>query len=191
MLVKLLMNASLIAMLASCQPPAAKDSGSRNQQPLPSQPPAQTSSLSDIGASSMMVLQGSTMVSLASIAAKSPADITVFQFAGVTCESCKTEGPYVASGLAKFGSKVSRMVIFPNKASEYTAAEYAGFTRSYAANAPYVIDDTLAVIKKVRAKTTQYFGVYILVSKDGKGLIMNQDEAYKNVEASVAKAMNQ
>jgi hypothetical protein len=193
MLIKLAMHASLISMLVSCQPPAAKDSGNRPQPPTntTTQQNNQTSSLADIGASSLMVLQGSGMVSLASIAAKSTADLTVFQFAGVTCESCKTEGPYVASVLSKYGSKVSRMVIFPNKASEYTAAEYSTFTRTYAASAPYVIDDSLAVIKKVRSKTTQYFGVYILVAKDGKGQILNQDEAYKGVEAAVAKALNQ
>lgn len=182
MVVRLFMQVSLLALLASCQPPAANDSGSRGPQPNTNQ--------TTIGAESMMVLQGSSSVSLASIAAKSSSDLTVFQFAGVTCESCKTEGPFVTTALSKFGSKVNRMVIFPNKASEYSAAEYSGFTKTYAGNAAYVIDDSLAVIKKVRAKTTQYFGVYILVGKDGKGLVMNQDNAYQSVEAAVAKILN-
>ena len=187
MVVRLLMQASLITMLASCQPPASK-----GQQPTATQTPTtnQSSTLTEIGASSFMVLQGSSMASLASIAAKSSSDITVFQFAGVTCESCKTEGPYVTSALSKFGSKVSRIVIFPNKATEYSALEYSNFTKAYTGNSPYVIDDSLAVIKKIRAKTTQYFGVFILMSKDGKGMIMNQDNAYKDVEGAVSKVLN-
>ncbi len=194
MVVKLLRYASLVALLAGCQPPAAKDTGSKGQKPTApttTQPTNSSSSLGDIGASSLMVLQGSSTVSLASIADKSASDLTVFQFAGVTCESCKTEGPFVTSALSKFGSKINRVVIFPNKAAEYTAAEYSGFTRSYTASSPYVIDDSLAVIKRVRAKTTQYFGVYILVAKDGRGMIMNQDNAYKDVEAAVTNILNQ
>ena len=193
MLFRLFIHSSLIVMLARCQPPASKDTGSRGQQPATTQSPTTTqdSTLTDIGASSFMLLQGSSMVSLASVAGKSSSALTVFQFAGVDCESCKTEGPYINSALAKFGSKVTRMVIFPNKESEYSTARYAEFTKNYAGNSAYLIDDSLAVIKKVRAKTTQYFGVYILVAKDGKGMIMNQDNAYRDVEAAVTRALNQ
>jgi hypothetical protein len=130
------------------------------------------------------------MVSLASIAANSGRELSVFQFAGVTCESCKEEGPVVTASLAKFASRVNRMVIFPNQVSEFTQDRYEGFTRAYMAGAPYVIDDTLSVIKTVRANSTQYFGVYILVSRDGRGRILNEDKAFRNVEAAVAQVLN-
>jgi len=138
------------------------------------------------------VTQVSNKVSLSSIAAQSNASITVFEFVGVTCESCQTEGPYVASALAKYGSKVTRVMLFPNPLDQYQTSDYLYFTKNFASNSAYAVDDTQAVIKKVRANTSQFYGVFILVDKTGKGQILNSGEtAYKSVDSAVQKALGQ
>jgi len=166
-----------------------------------SQPPAKTPTsdnqtgtvavLSDIGAATMMVTQNGSKVSLADIAKRSSSQISVFQFVGITCEACKTEGPFVAQAMSKYGSKVSRTLLFPNGISEYQDSDYRRFSTTYGANAPYAIDDTLAVIKRVRANSTQYFGIFIILNKAGQGMILNATDAYKTVDAAVAKALGQ
>jgi thiol-disulfide isomerase/thioredoxin len=133
----------------------------------------------------MNVLQNGQNVSLAQVAAKSSTPYTLFQFVGVTCESCKTEAPYVSKVLSKYTGSVSRVLIFPNQADEYQTSEYMGFSSNYASGSSYLIDDSLAVIKKVRAKTTQYFGVFVLVGKDGKGLVLNEEQAYLGVDTAL------
>lgn len=187
-----------VASLTSCQSSSGDSPHSGNSSPKPavqSDDPrgssATSSGASDIGAASMIVLQNSNAVSLAAIAAKASGTVTVFQFAGVTCESCKTETPYVTSALSKFGQQVAHIVVFPNKASEYSPSEYLEFTSRYANAAAYVIDDSLSVLKKVRANVSQYFGVYVLVTKDGKGIILNQEQAYKDVQTNVSKILGQ
>lgn len=147
--------------------------------------------LTDISSSSLMVAQGSSKVSLADIAKKSTAELVVFQFYGVTCLTCKTEGPFVSDALAKFGSKVQTYVIFPNARGEYTTAQYEGFTKSYAKSSPYVVDETLETLKSVRAKTSQYFGIYVVVAQNGQGVKLTSDDASKTVEAAVKKALGQ
>mgnify|MGYP003344793785 CR=1 FL=1 len=99
----------------------------------------------------------------------------------------------VGQALAKYGSKVQRVILFPSPADDYPASSYDGFTRTYAGGAPYVneTDYNLAVLRTVRASQTQYFGIYILVSKSGLGQILNMDQAYLKVDAAVAKALGQ
>ena len=179
-----------LGLVASCLPaPSAnnggvqrptntQNNGSSNQTPS-------SSALSDIGAQALSVLQNGQNVSLAQVAARSSTPYTLFQFVGVDCVSCRTEAPYVTKVLSKYGASVSRVLIFPNHADEYQPSAYAGFSSTYASSSPYVIDDSLAVIKKVRAKTTQYFGVFVLVGKDGQGLVLNQDEAYLGVDSAL------
>jgi hypothetical protein len=147
--------------------------------------------LSDIRSSSLMVTQGSSKVSLADIAKKSTAELVVFQFYGVTCLSCMTEGPFVSDALAKYGSKVQTYVIFPNARGEYTTAQYEGFTKSYANSSPYAVDETLETLKSVRVKASQFFGIYVLVAKSGQGVKLTADEASKTVEPAVKKALGQ
>ena len=145
--------------------------------------------LSDIKSSALMVTQGSSKVSLADIANKSTAEVVVFEFYGVDCLTCRVDAPFVSDALAKFGSKVQTYVIFPNARDEYTASQYQGFTKSYAKNSPYVVDETLETLKTIRTKTSQYFSVYVIVAKDGKGVKLTTDEAPKTVEAAVKKAL--
>ena len=147
--------------------------------------------LSDIKSSALMVTQGSSKVSLADIANKSTAEVVVFGFYGVDCLTCRVDAPFVSDALAKFGSKVQTYVIFPNARDEYTASQYQGFTKSYAKNSPYVVDETLETLKTIRTKTSQYFSVYVIVAKDGKGVKLTTDEAPKTVEAAVKKALGQ
>lgn len=180
----------LIMGLAACVPPPSGDSGGGTAQK-----PANNSSngsgsttstaLSEIGTATMSVLQNGSAKTLAQVAAANSTPFTLFQFAGVTCESCKTESPHITQVMAKFPGKISRYIIFPNQASEYQPSEYQGFTSTYASSNPYLIDDSLSVIKKVRANTTQYFGVYILVAKDGRGTVLNAENAYLQVESTL------
>ena len=190
----LIFSVAFSILIQGCMP--AKSSGGGTVPPPVNTPtsdnPTETAAvLSDIGASTMMVTQNGAKVSLADIAKRSSSQISVFQFVGITCEACKTEGPFVAQAMSKFGSKVSRTLLFPNGISEYQDSDYRRFSTTYGANAPYAIDDTLAVIKRVRENSTQYFGVFIILNKAGQGMILNATDAYKTVDAAVAKALGQ
>ena len=197
MRLRLYSSIAFTIVLQSCMPAASNSGGGTQPQPITQEPgqssnQTATSSLSEIGASSMLVTQGTNKVSLSNIAAQSTAALTVFEFVGVTCSSCQTEAPYVASALAKYGSKVTRVMAFPNAVADYSTSEYLTFTNNYASKAPYVIDDTMTVIKKVRSSNSQYFGVFIIVDKAGKGQILNQEPgAYMSVDSAVQKALGQ
>jgi hypothetical protein len=180
----------LIMSLAACVPAPSGNTGG-GTAPKPSNNSSNGSgtttsaALSEIGTATMSVLQNGSARTLAQVAAANSTPFTLFQFAGVTCESCKTESPHITQVMAKFPGKISRYIIFPNQASEYQPSEYQGFTSTYASSNPYLIDDSLSVIKKVRANTTQYFGVYILVAKDGRGTVLNAENAYLQVESTL------
>jgi hypothetical protein len=81
------------------------------------------------------------------------------------------------------------VVVFPNAIESYPTSAYQNFTSSYAANAPYVIDETRSVLKAIRANVTQSFGLYVLVNKAGLGQILNMDDAYTQVDSAVAAAL--
>ena len=175
-----------LGLVTSCLPAPSANNNTGVQRPAnSSENNSSATVLSSIGSESMTVLQNGQNVSLAQVASKSSMPFTLFQFVGVTCESCKTEAPYVSKVLSKYSGSVSRVLIFPNQADEYQTNEYLGFSGNYASGSPYLIDDSLAVIKRVRAKTTQYFGVFVLVGKDGKGLVLNADQAYLNVDSAL------
>lgn len=148
-------------------------------------------SLKDIGANRLIVVSGSNQISLADIARRNSAQLTVFQFSGTDCIPCRSESPHVGQALAKYGSKVSRVVIFPNPFSEYPASAYTDFTRQYANGAPFVteIDSSAPVLKSIRANRSQFFGLYILVNQQGLGQVLNMDEAYLKVDEAVAAAL--
>lgn len=181
--------AILVLTLQSCLPapepaPAvapATNTGAQNSNG--------STGLIDIKSSSLMVTQETSTVSLAEIAKKSTADVVVFEVYGVTCESCKVDGPYVSEALKKFGSKVQTIVIFPNKIGEYKRQDYEGFTNSYAARSAYVVDDTLKVRASIAADTTNFLGIYAVVAKGGQGIFLNGNDAYRSVESVVAKAL--
>lgn len=145
--------------------------------------------LKDIGASKLIVTRGSSKVSLAEIAKQNNAELTVFQFSGTDCIPCRTESPHVSQVLSKYGSKASRIVIFPNALDAYPESDYLEFTRLYANNSAYVIDDTLSTLKAIRANRTQFFGLYVLVNKSGRGQILNMDHAYLEVDKAINAAL--
>jgi thiol-disulfide isomerase/thioredoxin len=150
-----------------------------------------TASLKDIGASRLMVVRGSSQTSLADIARQNSAELTVFQFSGTDCIPCKTESPHVGQALAKYGSKVSRVVIFPHTYNEYAPSAYSDFLRSYANNAPFVTetDSSTPTLKAVRADRSQFFGIYVLVNQQGLGQILNMNHAYLKVDETVASIL--
>jgi hypothetical protein len=97
--------------------------------------------------------------------------------------------PQVARALTKYNPNVSMVVVFPNAIEDYTTTEYQNFTRQYANNASYVVDETRSVLKAIRANASQSFGLYVLVNKAGMGRILNMDDAYKQVDSAVAAAL--
>lgn len=148
-----------------------------------------TGPLKDIGASTLLVTRGSSKVSLADIARQNSAELTVFQFSGTDCLPCRTESPHVTQVLSKYGAKTSRVVIFPNAIDAYPESDYLEFTRLYANNSPYVIDDTLSTLKAIRANRTQFFGIYVLVNKSGMGQVLNMEHAYLEVDKAISATL--
>lgn len=192
MILKLITTSAVLLGFASCMP--SKQAPAPSQQPPPSQttPPGgdqSTTTLKDIGASKLIVTRGSSKVSLADIAKQNSAGLTVFQFSGPDCQPCMEHSPQVARALTKYSPNVSMTVVFPNALEDYTTAEYQNFTRQYANNASYVVDETRSVLKAIRANSSQSFGLYVLVNKAGMGRILNMDDAYKQVDAAVATAL--
>jgi len=192
MMSKLSLALGVLCALQSCMPSKSADSTKKPTQ-TNSETGTQSSSLSDIGASQLFLIKDGVKVSLADIARANSSALTVFQFSGVDCLSCRTESPQVGQALTKYGSNVSRVVIFPNPVDEYPASSYQEFTRQYANNAPYANETgfDLSVLRTIRATNTQYFGIYVLVSKNGLGQVLNMDQAYLRVDAAVAKALGQ
>lgn len=192
MILKLITTSAVLLGFASCMP--SKQAPAPSQQPPPSQttPPGgdqTTSTLKDIGASKLIVTRGSSKISLADIAKQNSANLTVFQFSGPDCQPCMEHSPQVARALTKYNPNVSMVVVFPNAIEDYTTTEYQNFTRQYANNASYVVDETRSVLKAIRANASQSFGLYVLVNKAGMGRILNMDDAYKQVDSAVAAAL--
>ncbi len=193
MIIKLITTSAVLLSFAGCMP--SKQAPAPSQQPPASQTPNQTSdqstttSLRDIGASKLIVTRGSSKVSFADIAKQNSAELTVFQFSGPDCQPCIEHSPGVARTIAKYGSRASMVVVFPNAIESYPTSAYQTFTSKYAANAPYVIDDTRSVLKAIRANASQSFGLYVLVNKSGLGQILNMDDAYTQVDSAIAAAL--
>jgi hypothetical protein len=193
MILKLITTSAVLLGFASCMP--SKQAPAPSQQPPSTQTPNETSdqttktTLKDIGASKLIVTRGTSKVSFADIAKQNSAELTVFQFSGPDCVPCMEHSPGVARSIAKYGSRASMVVVFPNAIESYPTSAYQNFTSSYAANAPYVIDETRSVLKAIRANVTQSFGLYVLVNKAGLGQILNMDDAYTQVDSAVAAAL--
>lgn len=193
MILKLITTSAVLLGFVGCMP--SKQAPAPSQQPPASQTPNQNSdqttktALKDIGASKLIVTKGSSKVSLADMAKQNTAELTVFQFSGPDCQPCIEHSPGVARTIAKYGSRASMVVVFPNAIESYPTSAYQTFTSKYAANAPYVIDETRSVLKAIRANATQSFGLYVLVNKSGLGQILNMDDAYTQVDSAVAAAL--
>jgi thiol-disulfide isomerase/thioredoxin len=190
MIIRLGSTIALAFFVQGCMP--SKQAQSPQKPPQNESVDKTTSqSLKDIGANRLIVVSGSSQISLADIARRNSAQLTVFQFSGTDCIPCKSESPYVGQAIAKYGSKVARVVMFPNPFSEYPASAYTDFTRQYANGAPYVteIDSSAPVLKAIRANRSQFFGLYILVNQQGLGQVLNMDEAYLKVNEAVAAAL--
>lgn len=191
MMIRITSIAVLAVFIQGCTP---SKQAQTPQKPPQNQTEDGTGSLAlkDIGASRLVVARGSSQISLAEIARQNSAQLTVFQFSGTDCIPCQSESPHVGQALSKYGSKVARVIIFPNEYSEYPASAYTDFTRQYAGNAPYVteIDSSVPVLNAIRANRSQYFGLYILVNRQGQGMILNMDHAYLKVDDAVAAVLN-
>ena len=190
MMIRLSSTLALALFIQGCMP--AKQAQSPQKPPQSQTDDGMANqTLKDIGASRLIVARRSSQVSLADIARQSSAQITVFQFSGTDCIPCRSESPHVGQALAKYGSKIARVVIFPNAPTEYPESAYLDFTRQYANNSPYVteIDSSAPVLKTIRASRSQFFGLYVLVNQQGLGQILNMDHAYLKVDEAVAAAL--
>lgn len=188
MMFRLASTLALAVSLQGCLPSKQAQSPQKPPQSQTDDGTQTLTSLKDIGANRLMVTRGSGQISLAEIARQSSAQLTVFQFSGTDCIPCRSESPHVGQALTKYGSKVSRVIVFPNAYEEYPVSEYTNFTRQYANNAPFVteIDSSAPVLKAIRANRSQYFGLYVLVNQQGLGQILNMDHAYLKVDETVA-----
>ena len=194
----------LLFFLGSC-----KDSSSRTAAPAKREPADQSkgtskasptpvpTSTSDpvingpkvvaLASGQLKVIQGagSQSISLLEIVKASGKAMGVFQFSGVTCESCKADSPRVMNELRPYSKDLHTVVVFPNAPNDYTTAEYQGFISSFAEGAKYAIDGDLSLLKSVRKKNSQLFGIYILLKKDGSGLVLANDDSHLEVLKSV------
>lgn len=138
-------------------------------------------------ANQSLLLNGTVSQSLVNIVKSSGKPVGVFEFVGVTCESCKTESPQAASQLS--GLNVTRISVFPNKVNEYTAAEYQNFVNTYSPGARYAVDNDLALLKAIRSSNAQYFGIFVVVKSDGTGVVLNQTDALSQMLPAVQAAL--
>jgi hypothetical protein len=175
----------------SCQEPK-KNTGTSKQPPK-----TQTSNVDPnpsegtalAVASKTVVVPGAGSKTLLDIVKASGKDIGVFQFSGVTCASCMEESPQVVADLTPNLAKVQMYVIFPSAENAYTPSEFQGFVSKYAKIAKYVIDSDQSVLKAIRKNKTQYFGLYILMKKDGTGIILNDDKSSTQVGEKVTSLL--
>ena len=141
-------------------------------------------------ANSNVLLNATTAQSLVNIVKSSGKSVGVFEFVGVTCESCKTESPQAAAQLAPYAANVTRVAIFPNAANQYTAAEYQNFINTYSQGARYAVDNDLTLLQSIRADVSQYFGIFVIVKSDGTGVVLNQSDALSRMLPAVQAALN-
>ncbi|MCX6125588.1 MAG: hypothetical protein NTV34_12715 [Proteobacteria bacterium] len=190
----------ILCLLASCKDaespgtsPAKRESGDQSKTPgtttqAPSTDPGPTGpKVVALAAGQMKVIQGvgSPSTSLLEIVKASGKALGVFQFSGVTCESCKADSPRVMNDLRPYSKDLQTVVVFPNAPNDYSAADYLGFVSSFAQGAKYAIDGDLSVLKSIRKKSSQFFGLYILLKKDGSGLVLANDDSHLEVLKSV------
>ncbi|MCX6127130.1 MAG: hypothetical protein NTV34_20600 [Proteobacteria bacterium] len=163
--------------------------GSGEKKPVVSEPVKKpVSPATDDGAFLTIAAVNTPILDAVSFAMKAKSfgkPYTVFQFSGVTCESCKADSPKVQAELAKMNN-VARVVVFPNVDAPYSEDEYQGFIRQYAPGAARLVDNNLAVLKELRKEKSQFFGLYVVVrSVDGKAFVMNESDAHLNIVNAV------
>ncbi len=178
----LLISMSVVTMLLmGC----SSSSQSANSKPAPA-----TSSFAALAAANNTILvNGQVPATLVNMVRNAGKPVGVFEFVGVTCESCKTESPMITSQLAPYAASVTRVVIFPNQVNQYTNGEYQTFVNTYAVGSTYAVDNDLTLLKSIRANSSQYFGIFVIVKSDGTGLVLNQEDAASRVISNVQTAL--
>jgi len=169
--------AASLAFLTSCSSPAKK-SAEPAKKPAVVRP---SDSFETNAAVSLAVSDGANLTSFAAMAKSSGKAYAVFQYSGVTCQSCQEHSPKVQADLSNL-SNVARIVVFPNTIGAYTETEYQGFISQYASGADRLIDHTQLVLKSIRADKNQFFGIYVVVrASDGKAMVLNESDAHLTV----------
>lgn len=178
----LLISMSVVTMLLmGC----SSSSQSANSKPAPA-----TSSFAALAAANNTILvNGQVPATLVNMVRNAGKSVGVFEFVGVTCESCKTESPMITSQLAPYAASVTRVVIFPNQVNQYTNSEYQTFVNTYAVGSTYAVDNDLTLLKSIRANSSQYFGIFVIVKSDGTGVVLNQEDAASRVISNVQTAL--
>lgn len=186
----------LAAILGSFLLVACGSSSSTSSQP--NKPAQQPATIPTNGAAypalamanTNVLLNATTSQSLVNIVKAAGKQVGVFEFVGVTCGSCKIESPQAAAQLAPYADRVTRLVVFPNGANEYSAAEYQGFINSYSQGARYAVDSDFSLLNSVRADAKQFFGIFVIVKSDGTGVVLNQGDALSRMLPAVQAALN-
>lgn len=183
---------SFALTVSSCGPQAS----STGSKPQPGQtgdesPNDSSSGFVELSSVDAKIYLGNQLSTLRALTKSNGKKLSVFQFSGVLCESCKEDSPGVQEKLSAL-KDVARYVIFPNLKDEFSTADYTNFVSSYAKNASYVVDHEQSVLKTVRLRkndVTQFFGIYLLVKPDGKVLIMNKPDAFTQVVSVVKDSL--
>ena len=184
----LLISMSVVTMLLiGC---SSQSNQSTNTKPAPATNNNSSSGFAALSAANNPILvNGQASTTLVNIVRNAGKSVGVFEFVGVTCESCKTESPMITSQLAPYAASVTRVVIFPNQVNQYTSSEYQTFVNTYAVGSTYAVDNDLTLLKSIRANTNQYFGIFVIVKSDGTGMVLNQDDAASRVISNVQTAL--
>lgn len=178
----LLISMSVVTMLLmGC----SSSSQSANSKPAP----ATISFAALAAANNTILVNGQVPATLVNMVRNAGKSVGVFEFVGVTCESCKTESPMITSQLAPYAASVTRVVIFPNQVNQYTNSEYQTFVNTYAVGSTYAVDNDLTLLKSIRANSSQYFGIFVIVKSDGTGVVLNQEDAASRVISNVQTAL--
>jgi hypothetical protein len=190
-------TALVLGILAGCAPKASTKAGTKPkpasapQEPeVPTDPtnPSKTAKYpftTNNVASMTVVDNNSKTVTIQSIAQSK--ELTVFQFSGVTCAACQISSPRVKAGLAEFGNRTQVVVLFPNKVSEYSTADYKSFVDPYSKGSRFAVDKDMAVLRKIRKNNNHFFGLYILVKQDGTTYVFDEEETDPALVIAAAK----
>ncbi|MCX6116268.1 MAG: hypothetical protein NT027_01905 [Proteobacteria bacterium] len=190
----LMMSVVLVSyslLLSACNQGAKTSSDpkpNKTKEPAVSKDDTAEAKFSLLQSSTAKVYLGEKLSTLKTIASTNGKKVSVFQFSGVTCISCKEESPAVQAGFLGL-TGVGRYVVFPNQIGEYKPEDYKGFTSKYAKNAAYVVDHNLTVLNEVRRDDTQFFGMYVILKPDGTAIILNEEGAAQEVVEKVKEVL--
>jgi len=187
-LIKVLALSLVLAAVSCAEKQSPSDKSSKNQPVADAQTPGESNYAFTNNPATKLTLNtsdGKGTTTLESHARSSGKAYSVYQFSGVTCESCMQDSPKVQADLKRL-SQVSRVVVFPNQFAEYTSSEYQGFINSYAPGAARLVDSNLSVLKSIRRNNSQFFGLYIVVrASDGQAFVVNSDDAHLRIYDAV------